>query len=105
MSRRTRTVISATPTGSGRRRASARISGAAGAAETAGMMPDVTETKALRPVSGDRAPADWGLGDGQAVPWEYAPAPESREIVSLKPRYGLFINGREVGASDGGRFT
>ena len=50
---------------------------------TAGMMPDVTtETKALRPWSGDRAPADWGLGDGQAVPWEYAPAPESRDIVT-----------------------
>src|SRR5215216_3487441 len=58
---------------------------------TAGMMPDVTETKALRPWSGDRAPADWGLGDGQAVPWEYAPAPESKDVVTIKPRYGLFI--------------
>jgi aldehyde dehydrogenase (NAD+) len=28
--------------------------------------------------------------------WEYAPAPESREIVSFKERYGLFIGGREV---------
>src|SRR4051794_35112736 len=26
-----------------------------------------TESKALRPWAGDRAPADWGLGDGQAV--------------------------------------
>src|SRR5215216_4519560 len=72
---------------------------------TAGMMPDVTETKALRPWSGDRAPADWGLGDGQAVPWEYAPAPESKDVVTIKPRYGLFIDGREVPASDGGVFT
>ena len=63
-----------------------------------------SETTKLRPWGGDRAPADWGLGDGQAIPWEYAPAPESRDIVSLKPRWGLFINGREVQASDGGVF-
>src|SRR6187431_1572342 len=42
----------------------------------------------------DRAPNSWGLGDGQAIPWEYAPAPEARDIVKLKDRYGLFINGR-----------
>ena len=63
-----------------------------------------TDSKALRPWSGDRAPADWGLGDGQAVPWEYAPAPESRDVVTIKPRYGLFIDGREVQAADGGVF-
>ena len=28
--------------------------------------------------------------------WEYAPAPESREIVALDERYGLFIGGRDV---------
>src|SRR6185503_5488219 len=63
-----------------------------------------TESRALRPRAGDRAPADWGLGDGQAIPWEYAPAPESRDVVTLRPRYGLFIDGREVQASDGGWF-
>ena len=63
-----------------------------------------TETKDLARAA-DRAPASWGLGDGQAVPWEYAPAPESREIVRLKDRYGLFINGREVEAADGGTFA
>src|SRR3954469_4422537 len=63
-----------------------------------------TESKALRAWSGDRGPADWGIGDGQAVPWEYAPAPESRDVVAIKPRYGLFIDGREVNASDGGWF-
>ncbi len=47
----------------------------------------------------------WGLGDGQAIPWEYAPAPESRDVVRLKEHYGLFIGGREVQASDGGTFT
>lgn len=31
--------------------------------------------------------------DGAANPFEYAPAPESRSIVDLKPSYGLFIDG------------
>jgi aldehyde dehydrogenase (NAD+) len=69
-------------------------------------MPHVTtEGVKLRPWTGDRAAAGWGLGDGQAIPWEYAPAPESREVVSVKDRYGLFINGREVAASDGATFA
>jgi len=32
-------------------------------------------------------------------PFEYAPAPESRSIVDIKPSYGLFINGE---FTDGG---
>ena len=36
----------------------------------------------------DRAPAP--------LEWEYAPAPESRDIVTVKPRYGLFIGGEFV---------
>ena len=28
--------------------------------------------------------------------WEYAPAPEAREIVSLEERYGLYIGGEQV---------
>src|SRR5258705_6398295 len=53
----------------------------------------------------DAAPSSWGLGDGAAIPWEYAPAPESRDVVTLRERYGLFIGGREVAASDGGTFA
>ena len=53
----------------------------------------------------ERAPNSWGLGDGQAIPWEYAPAPESRDVVHLQERYGLFIGGRDVSASDGAVFT
>src|SRR5947207_11903860 len=53
----------------------------------------------------DHAPASWGLGDGQAIPWEYAPAPEARDLVTLKERYGLFINGRFSAASDGATFV
>ena len=54
---------------------------------------------------GDRAPASWGLGDGQAIPWEYAPAPESRDVVTIRERYGLFIGGREVQSADGETFA
>ena len=53
----------------------------------------------------DRAPASWGLGDGQAIPWDYAPAPESRDIVTIRERYGLFINGRDVPAASGETFA
>src|SRR5438093_4714238 len=50
-------------------------------------------------------PASWGLGDGQAIPWEYAPAPEARDIVELKPRYGLFVGGKEIAPRSGEWFT
>src|SRR3954464_12796397 len=49
--------------------------------------------------------SSWGLGDGQAIPWEYAPAPESRDIVTIQERYGLFIAGRFVPATDGATFS
>ncbi len=34
----------------------------------------------------------------------YAPAPESRAVVDLKPSYGLFIDGEFVGPVDGEHF-
>ena len=37
--------------------------------------------------------------------WEYAAAPESREIATIAPAYGLFIGGEFVPAQDGRRFT
>ena len=69
------------------------------------MAPMVTRTESSLVPAGSSAPNSWGLGDGQAIPWDYAPAPESRDIVTIKERYGLFINGREVPASDGGTFA
>jgi aldehyde dehydrogenase (NAD+) len=36
--------------------------------------------------------------------WEYAPAPESRDAVSLRERYGLFIDGEFRDPTDGGSF-
>src|SRR5438552_18509504 len=34
------------------------------------------------------------------MPFEYAPAPESRAIVDIKPSYGLFIDGEFVGGAE-----
>ena len=36
--------------------------------------------------------------------FDYAPAPESRAIVDLKPSYGLFVGGEFVDPVDGGHF-
>ncbi|MEW2385097.1 aldehyde dehydrogenase family protein [Micromonospora sp. NPDC047707] len=36
--------------------------------------------------------------------FEYAPAPESRSVVDIKPSYGLFIDGEFVDPTDGGTF-
>ncbi|TMC62999.1 MAG: aldehyde dehydrogenase family protein, partial [Chloroflexi bacterium] len=64
-----------------------------------------TEAKTAVARTHEKAPASWGLGDGQAVPWDYSPAPESRDVVTIKDRYGLFIGGRDVAASDGATFV
>src|SRR5947209_974212 len=39
-----------------------------------------------------------------APTWEYDAAPETRDIVHLEPRYGLFIGGRFVEAKSGRTF-
>jgi aldehyde dehydrogenase (NAD+) len=65
----------------------------------------VPRTKSDNVGRGADMPSSWGLGDGQAVPWEYAPAPEARDVVQLKSRYGLFIGGKEVAPRSGQWFT
>jgi aldehyde dehydrogenase (NAD+) len=40
-----------------------------------------------------------------ALDWQYAPAPESREIVSIAPEYGLFIDGEFAPARKGRTFA
>ncbi|HEX8938606.1 MAG TPA: aldehyde dehydrogenase family protein [Candidatus Limnocylindrales bacterium] len=51
------------------------------------------------------APASsWGLA-ARDIPWEYAPAPEARDLARIRDRYGLFIGGREVPAGSGETFT
>jgi aldehyde dehydrogenase (NAD+) len=44
---------------------------------------------------------------GSPVPtgWDYAPAPEARDIVSLQERYGLFIGGEFVEPRSGERYA
>jgi aldehyde dehydrogenase (NAD+) len=54
---------------------------------------------------GTDSPSSWGLGDGQQIPWEYAPAPEARDVVKLRSRYGLFVGGKEVAPKSGQWFT
>jgi aldehyde dehydrogenase (NAD+) len=54
---------------------------------------------------GTDSPSTWSFGDGQTIPWEYAPAPEARDIVKLQPRYGLFVGGKEVAPRSGAWFT
>ncbi len=44
------------------------------------------------------APASWGLSTGKTVPWEYAPAPESTDHVTIRSEYGLFIGNEFVAA-------
>ncbi|MFE7134244.1 aldehyde dehydrogenase family protein [Streptomyces sp. NPDC057638] len=49
----------------------------------------MTETKPLKPT-------------GQANPFTYAPAPESRAVVDIAPSYGLFIDGEFTDSTGGG---
>ncbi|MGI8533299.1 MAG: aldehyde dehydrogenase family protein [Candidatus Limnocylindrales bacterium] len=62
-------------------------------------------TKSSEVGRGTSAPSSWGLGDGQAIPWDYAPAPEARDIVQLQSRYGLFVGGKEIAPRSGEWFT
>jgi len=43
--------------------------------------------------------------DGGGLEWTYAPAPESRAIVSFEERYGLFVGGETVEPRSGEWFT
>ena len=65
----------------------------------------VTRPKSSEIGRGTETPSSWGLGDGQSIPWEYASAPESRDIVQLKSRYGLFVGGKEIAPRSGQWFT
>ena len=55
------------------------------------------------------ARADTGSQDGGTVgapaPWEYAPAPESRDVVTIAPEYGLYVNGEFRPAASGATFA
>ncbi len=58
----------------------------------------------------DRGAASEDLATGLAADpgeslWDYAPAPESRDIVSIEPEYGLFVAGAFRPAADGHTFA
>jgi aldehyde dehydrogenase (NAD+) len=57
-----------------------------------------------RSVAAGERPARRAAAPGGPV-WRYAPAPESRDIVSIKPEYGLFVAGEFRPAADGGTFA
>ena len=52
---------------------------------------------------------DTGSQDGGTVVapalWEYAPAPESRDVVTIAPEYGLYVNGEFRPAATGATFA
>ena len=43
-------------------------------------------------------------GHDAGTRWDYAPAPESRDIVRIAPEYGLFVNGEFTPAASGRLF-
>jgi aldehyde dehydrogenase (NAD+) len=45
------------------------------------------------------------LTTAESAVWEYAPAPESRDVVSIDAEYGLFVDGEFRSAADGGTFA
>jgi aldehyde dehydrogenase (NAD+) len=50
------------------------------------------------------AEVDGVAGVGVGAAWEYAPAPESPDAVTIAPEYGLFIAGEFAPAADGRTF-
>jgi len=55
-----------------------------------------TPTAAATPVASHVASAL-----AASSPWAYAPAPESKELALIRPRYGLFIDGQERAPASG----
>jgi len=67
--------------------------------------------RGARPARGEGTPGTGRpeRGPGTALTlergWVYAPAPESREIVSIAPEYGLFVGGEFAPAASGKTFA
>jgi len=57
-----------------------------------------------RGAAGQDAPSAELAGHDSGTSWDYAPAPESREIVRIAPEYGLFVNGEFAPAASGRLF-
>src|SRR5580700_2483063 len=46
-----------------------------------------------------------GVGPAAGLAWEYAPAPESRDVATIEPEYGLFVDGEFRPAASGRTFA
>ena len=57
----------------------------------------VAPRRSSPPAAGQSAASALSAGS----PWAYAPSPESRDVVRLRARYGLFIDGKERSPRDG----
>ncbi|MEY4388971.1 MAG: hypothetical protein RLZZ432_690 [Chloroflexota bacterium] len=57
----------------------------------------VAPRRSSPPAAGQSAASALSAGS----PWAYAPSPESRDVVRLRERYGLFIDGKERSPRDG----
>src|SRR5215469_11805472 len=76
----------------------------AGAPQVEGRAPAGREAKGGH-VAGAGSTTGEVTPHGEGIEWDYAPAPESREIVTLAPEYGLFLNGEFVPAASGQLFA
>jgi aldehyde dehydrogenase (NAD+) len=62
--------------------------------------------KKASPAAAAARPAATQVGaDLTTAGWEYAPAPEARDIATIAPEYGLFIGGEFVPAASGRQLT
>ena len=62
--------------------------------------------KKASPAAAAARPAETQVGaDLTTAGWEYAPAPEARDIATIAPEYGLFIGGEFVPAASGRQLT
>src|SRR5438094_287983 len=68
--------------------------------------PAATRTRTTSPLTKEKREVARRPGTA-AIPtaWEYAPAPESREVVRLEERYGLYIGGQFVEPLSNERYT
>jgi aldehyde dehydrogenase (NAD+) len=55
--------------------------------------------------STDVSPAAGAVADLVTPTWEYAPAPEARDLATIREHYGLFIGGDFVAPAEGGSFA
>lgn len=53
----------------------------------------------------DLATASGAVPDLVSPTWEYAPAPQARDVVTIADQYGLFVDGEFVDPAEGGSLT